>query len=289
MSKSYFIIAAFLLAALLGISFLYGSFPTYSEKSALIMGTTAQVKVHGWGANSLAEAALAEMNRLDKTLSKFERRSEIGLINLLAGKASLQISADTFNVIEMARRVNRLSQGAFDITLGQPGALVLDKNLRRAALEKEGAKLDLGGIGKGYAVESARRLLMNKGVKRAIIDLHSSIAVIGNGWKIGIRHPLDKSKVIGAVILDDGQSLSTSAQYEQAGHLIDPRTGRSADQCQSVTVIGRNAGFMDALSTAVFVLGPEAGMQLIESLPEVEGLIVDQEGNLLRSAGFVLQ
>jgi thiamine biosynthesis lipoprotein len=83
--------------------------------------------------------------------------------------------------------------------------------------------------------------------------------------------------------------LATSGDYERGPHIIDPRTGRPASKVQGVTVIGRNAAVTDALSTALFVLGPQAGIELIETLPEAEALLVDKKGRIFRSSGFNLR
>lgn len=258
----------FLLLLLLAIESYYSILPISAERSAAMMGTTVRVKVQGPGASHWAQRALGEMHRLDKLLSNFNPQSEISLINQLAGKAPLQVSPDTKACLELAEKVKRLSGGAFDICWS--------------------GKIDLGGIGKGYAVEAARRLLVKKRVRSAIIDAHSSIAVIGDGWRIGVRDPRDKEKLLGVVVLNDGEALSTSAQYEQPGHIIDPRAGKPADKCLSVTVVAEDAALTDALSTAVFVLGPEAGMALVKRLGG-RALIIDKNGMIYDNLGLKLR
>jgi len=279
-----------LIVFLLVVAFIsFNKFGRSAERTAEVMGTTLRVKVLGEDAEPLVKEAISEIKRLDKLFSRFDKNSEIGLINSMAGKTSVQISSDTFNIIEMSVKANRLSRGAFDITLGHPGDLILDKSMRKVCLRKDGEKLDLGGIGKGYAVESARRLLLKQGVKSAIIDMHSSIAVIGNNWRIGIQDPQNNEKILGVIALNEGDALATSGSYEQPGHIIDPRTGKPADKCLSVTVVGKDAGFADALSTAVFVLGPVDGMRLVSSLKDVKVLIVDKKGIIYDNFGFKLR
>lgn len=258
-----------ILSILIGIELFYTRIPLTYERSAQVMGTTVRVKVSGPGAPHWTMRAVYEIKRLDRLFSRYDQGSEISLLNRLAGRAPLQVSADTFNVLKLAQEVNRASHGAFDVKRGKQG-------------------IDLGGIGKGYAVESARRLLLKKGVKSAIIDMHSSIAVIGNGWQVGVQDPQDRKKLLGVVVLNDGEALSTSAQYEQPGHIIDPRTGKPAGKCLSVTVVAKDAALADALSTAVFVLGPADGIKLLGRYG-AKALIVDRNGKTYDNLGVKLR
>jgi thiamine biosynthesis lipoprotein len=260
-----------------------------AEKTAFLMSTPVRVKVEGPGAEKLAEQAIQEMKRLESEFSRFDPSNEVGMINKLAGKAPHKVSSDTFKCVELAVRMSKLSKGAFDITLGRARDLVLFPRTKEIFLKRKGVKIDLGGIGKGYAAEAARGLLVKKGAKSGMIDMRSSIAVFGpKSWKIGIQHPRNQGQLIGIIELKEGQSLSTSGDYERGQHIIDPRKGKPAAGCQSVTVIGKDAAFADALSTAVFILGPEEGIKLIGSLPDTEALIVDARGKIIKSAGFNL-
>jgi len=279
-----------LIIFLLAIAFIsFNKFTRSAERTAEVMGTTLRVKILDEDAEPFVKEAISEIKRLDKLFSRFDEGSEVSRINSAAGKAPVRVSSDTYKVIEMAVKVSRLSRGAFDIALGHSQDLKLDKSSSRVYLREAGEKVDLGGIGKGYAVESARWLLLKQGVKSAIIDMHSSIAVIGNNWRIGIQDPRNQGKILGVVILNDGDALSTSAQYEQPGHILDPRTGKAADKCLSVTVVARDAGLADALSTAVFVLGPADGMKLIKSLKNVKVIIVDTKEIIYDNFGFKLR
>ena len=274
------------LLILFGIA-IVGYFLRLPEQSSKAMGTGVTVK----GEN--ASLAVAEIKRLDDLLSQFNPSSEVSQINQNAGKHPVLVSEDTYNAINQAYQMSELSKGAFDVTLGKGGSyrdIILDRGRKRVYLRKAGMKIDLGGIGKGYAVESARRILQEKGTKKALIDLRSSIAVIGGSWKIGIFDPRNhQNEILGAVNLNDGDALSTSGQYEQTGHIIDPRVGKVADKCLSVTIIAKDAGLADALSTAVFVLGPVDGMKLVKSLSDVKVVIVDNKGIIYDNFGFKLR
>jgi thiamine biosynthesis lipoprotein len=244
------------------------------------MGTTVRVKVSGPGAPHWARRAIREIQRLDRAFSRFDPHSEVSLLNRLAGKAKLQLSPDLASVLKTAEEVRLASNGAFNI------------RFHNSSLVISHSSLDLGGIGKGYAVEAARRLLLKKKVKSAIIDMHSSIAVIGDGWRVGIQGPrvqgLGSRKIIGVVVLNNGDALSTSGQYEQPGHIVDPRSGKPADKCLSVTVVAKDAALADALSTAVFVLGPADGWQLLEKF-KAKAFVIDRNGKTYDNLGLKLR
>jgi len=251
------------------------------------MGTFVRIKVTGPGAASLADAAVAEIQRLDRLFNRFDKSSEISRINILAGRSAVRVSPDTLKIIELAVKFNRLSEGAFDITLGKPQALIIDEKRQTMFLNDRKAKLDLGGIGKGYAVEAARELLLKRGAKSGMIDMHSSLAVFGpRTWRIGVQHPRRRAELLGIVELKAGESLSTSGDYEQGKHIIDPRTGRPAAEVEAVTLIGRQAAELDALSTAIFVLGPDRGLRLLKTWPGRKGLIVDDRGRISQTTDF---
>jgi thiamine biosynthesis lipoprotein len=250
-----------------------------------VMGTWVEVK----GGN--ASLAVAEIRRIEKLFSRFDPSSEVSLINQMAGKGAVLASKDTFRVIDQACRISELSNGAFDVTLGRRGSfrdIILDRNTGKIGLRWRGMEIDLGGIGKGYAVEAARKALLSSGTLKALIDMHSSMAAIGGPWKIGIRDPRRRNKILGVVELQDGEALATSADYEQPGHLLDPRSGRPAGKCLSVTVITLDAGLADALSTAIFVLGPAEGLQLAGQM-KAKVLIIDNKGKKYDNFGFKLR
>jgi len=245
----------------------YPKFGSSAEKNAYVMGTPVRVKVTGANAGRLGDLGIEEIRRLDQLFSTFKPQSEISRLN--AGE-KIKLSLDASKILEQSARIKKSTDGAFDV--------------------KYSGKIDLGAIGKGYAVESSRQLLMKLGAKSAIIDMRSSIAVMGpKTWKIGIQHPRKKNKLLGVTELSDGQSLATSGDYERGLHIIDPRIHEPAETCWSVTIVGTNATETDALSTAVYVLGAKKGLALIESLPGIEGLIIVGEKKIVKSSGFILK
>ena len=173
-------------------------------------------------------------------------------------------------------------------------------------LEREGMAIHLGGIGKGYALDEMRRIFERHGIRDGLISMGtSSIYAMGkNGegraWRIGVRHPRKEDAVL-AVIPLSGEALSTSGDYERYfeeggrrySHIMDPRTGRSAEQgIAEVTVVVDGAledcGMRsDILSTAIFVLGAQAGRSFMESMPEgISCALVDTEGKVTAFHGM---
>lgn len=246
-----------------------------------IMGTTVTITVNSGNARSHVKAAQGRLKGIEKLLDRFDPQSEISRINREGYANKIYVSKDTYKCIEQAQKVSRLTKGAFDITLtGNYKNIHLVPKERSIKLKKKGVKLNLGGIGKGYAVEEARKLLFRRGVKSAMIDMHSSIAVLGGPWKVGIKNPLKKDAVLGVFVLSSSEALSTSGIYEQGKHIIDPRKGLAADSCLSVTVKGRDAGMLDGLSTGIFVLGPKDGTKLAKKM-KLHMIMLTKSGKII--------
>jgi thiamine biosynthesis lipoprotein len=158
-------------------------------------------------------------------------------------------------------------------------------------------KITLGGIAKGYAVDEALAVLSQMGIEHALLDAGGDMAAIdakpeGELWNVALVNPDDTSQSLAAFQFAD-KAIATSGNYQRyfnpektAHHIINPKTGFSAGECISVTVIAGSGTQADVLATSVFVMGPEAGMKLVESLDGVECLIVDAERNIHRSSGL---
>lgn len=235
-----------------------------SEINFYGMGTPMRVVVNGKDAALLAQQAKQEILRLEKLFNRFDENSEISKLN---NRKSLQLSKDTKEIIKLSQKMKVLTNGAFNVQYG--------------------GKIDLGGIAKGYAADKARALLMKSGAKSGMIDMASSIAVFGpRTWKIAIKHPRQNGQYLKTIELKDGQSLSTSGDYERGKHIIDPKTKKPAMLCQAVTIVGTSAAQCDALSTAVFVLGPVQGAKLLDGynfiIVDGKGIIYDNFGSKLR-------
>jgi thiamine biosynthesis lipoprotein len=177
-------------------------------------------------------------------------------------------------------------------------AVDVDEHAGTAFLTRAGMRVHLGGIGKGYAIDRGVEILRSRGLRDFIIQSGGDLYVAGvrgdRPWRVAIRDPrgpVDRS--IAALDLTDG-TFSTSGDYERFfikdgrryHHILDPDLGEPARGCQSVTIVAESASIADGLSTGVFVLGPAAGMALIERLPKVDGVIVTDQGELLVSTGL---
>ena len=290
------------------------------------MGTSIHVEL--WHSDkTTAENAIkhvfTEMRRIDTLMSPFKKESELSLINHQATKQPLKISDELFNLIQQALKFSELSNGAFDITFASVGRLYdyrkkitptakelsenlnkinyknirLNKKNKTIFFTRAGIQIDLGGIAKGHAVDSAIRIVQQLGIKQAMISAGGDTRITGdkNGrpWYVGIRHP--RKKNASAVILPLSQTaISTSGDYERFfiknnvrhHHIIKPGTGDSARELRSVSILGPDSTTTDALSTTVFILGLEAGMKLVASLTDIEAIIIDNNGQMHYSTGL---
>ncbi len=294
------------------------------SRTALILGTLVEITAYGEDQDLLDAAvtgAFAEMQRLEKQLSSYLPDSEISRLNL--SPDPIELSGETRALISRGEEIARLSDGAFEMGLGGvkalwqieseqphiptdaelqpavsglgPGDIVIQGSL--IGRRSPEVLVDLGGIAKGYAADRALEVLKEAGVTSATINAGGDIAMLGshNGkpWRIGIQHPRHQDQILLTLEVTD-QAVVTSGDYERFferdgvryHHIFDPASGRPARLCQSVTILAGDAESADALATAVFVMGPETGLALIEGLPDVEGLIVTADGQLLKSAGL---
>lgn len=276
------------------------------------------------GSAAEAEAALdeafASLERVERVMSLYRADSQLSRLN----RDGLLEDPDSWllEVLGAARRISERSGGAFDVTVqplwelyeaaaaggGLPGADELGEALGkvdwrrveitpgRVNLRGRGTAVTLNGIAQGFAADVVGRTLGAHGIRSALIDT-GEIGSLGGRpdtgrWTVGIRHPREAGHFIGMAALR-GLSLSTSGDYEtrfgegyRDHHLIDPRTGRSPVEFSSVSVAAPTALEADALSTAVFLMGPEKGRALVESTPGAEALFVGKNGTVTRTGGF---
>ena len=175
--------------------------------------------------------------------------------------------------------------------------LILDEERSTVFFTKLGVKIDLGGIAKGHAVDQAIQHLHRLGIKHALVSAGGDTRVsgdrLGRPWQIGIRDPRKSEEVI-ITLPFQNTALSTSGDYEKYfveegityHHILHPETGKSAHEIRSASVLGKDATTTDALSTSVFVLGIEKGLQLLNNLAGFEGILIDHDGNLHYSEGL---
>jgi len=293
------------------------------RESRVVLGTVVQITL-SHSSEEKARAAMArafeEFERIDGVLSSYLPGSEVSMINREAAGGPVDVDSEVLALLREANDVSRETEGAFDITVGplmelyrfdEGGEVPSPEDLERALASvgygkididvergtvtffEEGVRIDLGGIGKGYAVDRAAAVLAAEGVTNAIIDAGGDLRLLGHRpgkdfWRIGIRHPREPGKLLLSIDLAD-RAVVTSGDYERFfmrgneryHHLLDPSTGLPARGCQSVTVIARSTADADAYATAAFVLGPERGLAYLRALEEVEGIIVDSNGEVL--------
>ncbi len=263
------------------------------------------------------DQAMKRMMVVDSLCDNYRSNSEISLINERAGSGWTPVSADMRDILQQSLHISALSQGCFDVSVGPlmkcygfgrldtmhlPNNDELLRTLARVnyrfvllqgdsvSLQHKGMALDLGGVAKGYAVDKAVAVLSACGITDAQVDAGGDLAAWAGPMTRGkrhiyIRHPQNKEQFYGRFRMDSGH-VATSGDYErffvQDGqrwhHILDPATGRPARACRSVTIQSPLSNMLcDALSTAVFVLGPDKGMQMIESLDRVEGIIIYED------------
>ena len=221
-----------------------------------LMGTLLEVTTFDLDSNTAADPVFDEVDRLERILSTFIEDSELSRLNDAADGAPRPVSTDLWNVLTQSLEVARASGGAFDPTYGSTpksrgfDRLRLNAKDRTVALA-EGAVLNFGAIAKGYALDSAARLIREAGVESALLNFGGQILVIGES-------PVGDWPVIGASGLTlhvRDRSVSTSGLSQRPGHIRDPRSGAAIKGAGTVTVIARTAAAADAWSTAFFVSG----------------------------------
>lgn len=268
-----------------------------------------------------------ELARLHDILSYFVWDSDVQKISAAAGQQPVAVNPETLAVVATALEYGDLTQGAFDITLapvlrlyefGQQQSKPTAEQLAQALplvgyqqveldtaagtvyLPRQGMAIDLGGIAKGYVVDRITDMLRELEVEIGVVNAGGDINFTGpkqdgSPWRIGIKNP-DSPRSLFAVVLVEGKAVVTSGDYERYfigedglryHHIIDPETGLPARLCRSVTIVAPTAELADLLSTAVFILGPDRGMALVESLEGVEALIWDAGDEVLASSGLV--
>jgi FAD:protein FMN transferase len=264
------------------------------------------------------------MHRIDRAMSPHRPDSELSRINRDAGHQAVPLSAEMLALLTRAQSLSALSQGAFDISFASAGQLYDYRlgvapdadRLRQACAQidyrqlqldpaqgtlrfgQPGMRIDLGGFAKGHAVNNAIAILRSLGIQHAMVAAGGDSQLLGDRlgrpWSIAIRDPRRAAEVVAVLPLQD-VAISTSGDYERFferngvrhHHLLDPRTGESPRELRSVTILANDGLTSEALSKTVFVMGLQRGMALIESLNEVDAVVVDATGTLHCSSGLL--
>ncbi len=273
------------------------------------------------------EEAIAEITRIERMISSWNTDSETYLINKNAGIKPVKVSLELFRLIERCKVISVLTDGAFDISYSSmdkiwkfdgtmtemPTAEKIKKSVEKVGYEKiilnsekqtvflkeKGMKISFGAVGKGYAADKAKQFLVSRQVAGGIIDAAGDLStwgtdVTGKKWVIGIVNPLAKDKIVSWLPVVES-SVATSGNYEKYvtfkgkrySHIIDPRTGYPSSGIRQVTVFAKEAEVCDALATAVFIMGKEAGLFLINQLDGVEVILFDNFNKAHKSYGIL--
>lgn len=276
-----------------------------------------------WGARAAADAATSALELIDQLedqLSVFRHSSELSRINRTAAHAPMPVEPRLFELLVACERLSRESQGAFDITASpltrvwgffdrdgrMPGesdlaaarrlvgmhGIQFNPERRTVRFAQRGIELNLGSIGKGFALDRAAELLRSHWRQQNFLleGGASSIMAVGSppddsrGWSVSIRHPLNDRPAIRVHLRDRSLGVTGSErQYfsyngRKLGHVLDPRTGWPCEECLLTVALAPSAAEADALSTAFFVLGVDGTARYCADHPEVAALVVSHEG-----------
>lgn len=267
--------------------------------------------------------ALKECGRYERLLSRTIEGSDVWKLNHAAGEP-VEVSDDTIAILQAARQVSERSDGAFDVTIAPvstmwdftsgiaalPDADALQEAAGRVDYSRvvvdgnvvtlpEGMMIDLGGIAKGYIADAVKNYLSNRGVKSGILSFGGNIVAIGekpdgSPWKVGIQDIDEPTGAYMLVARNFGGSTVTSGIYERGfdydgvyyHHILDPKTGWPVqNELASVTIFSESSMWGDALATAAFALGTEAGGQLIEGFDGVEAAFIARDRSVTYTSG----
>ncbi|WP_435356019.1 FAD:protein FMN transferase [Emticicia sp. SJ17W-69] len=297
------------------------------SKTLRLMGNRFTISVvsdeETWAKKQI-DVAIAEISRIEKLLTTFSDDSQTNQINQNAGIKPIKVDKEVFELISRSLRISTLTDGAFDITYGSidkrfwnfdkemtslPDAetakqtvklinfknVLLDAENQSVFLKEKGMRIGFGGIGKGYAAEQTKRVLIQNGVKSGIVNAAGDLTTWGNQpngkpWTIAIADP-DTQNTAFSYLNISGVAVATSGSYEKYvmiegkkySHTIDPKTGFPVSGIKSVTIICPNAEIADAMATPVTVMGVEAGLSLINQMQQIACIIIDDENNVFTS------
>lgn len=293
------------------------------QRDLILMGSrfifTVEAENESEG-NAAILAAIAEVNRIEQLISSWNPESETWKINSAAGKKPVIVEKELFDLISRCRKISDLTSGAFDISFGSIDTniwhftgkmkslpsrekalasvrlinyqnIIQNEEDHSIFLKEEGMRIGFGAIGKGYAAEQAKKILLEKGIKNGVVNAGGDLTVWGKPRIIGIADPAKKELPFSRLEIAD-KAIVTSGNYEKFitldgkkySHIINPKTGLPALGLQSVTIIGENAELADALATAVFVMGSGPGVFLIDQIPGYEAIIIDDENKIITTS-----
>ncbi len=283
-----------------------------------LMGTLVHITIISADerrAYKASEAAYAEIARIEALMSPYKRNSDIHKINNPASER-IEITPETFALIQRSLDISSRTDGAFDITFASLShlwrfsdkvftppddrqvrkclPLVNYRNIRlntddkSLTLLRKNVRLGLGGIAKGYALRKAMEILKKRGITDAIVEAGGDLQVLGSRgevpWSVGLAHPRRKA-ILALISMTAGESVATSGDYERFAlykgkryhHIINPRTGYPARGLISVSVLTADPVEADAYATALFVMGKDKAVHLLQRNPRLKAVLIDRD------------
>lgn len=304
---------------------------TLHRRTCKLMGNMCSIAIvaddRGWAEHCM-DAAVAEIRRIEALLTTFREDSQTNAINRGAGISPVVVDREVFELIARSIRISGISQGAFDITYGSVDKklwnfdqtmtrlpdpetarktvrlvnyknIILDPSRSSVFLKNEGMRIGFGGIGKGYAADCAKKILVDLGVQHGVVNAAGDLnawGTQGNGkpWTISIADP-DTRVPFSSLVLNN-MAIATSGSYEKYvvidgkkySHTIDPKTGLPVTGIKSVSIISPLAELSDALATPVMVMGTRSGLNMINQMKGVGCIIIDDENRIFTSRNITL-
>ncbi|MBO9562680.1 MAG: FAD:protein FMN transferase [Niastella sp.] len=303
------------------------------RQSEKLMGNTFELTVvaadETWAGEKIA-LAIAEIRRIEKLFTTFSDDSQTNMINKQAGIAPVKVDKEVFELIQRSLKISAVTDGAFDITYGSADKslwnfdrnmkqlpdpaiakeavkridyrnVLLDEQAQTVMLKEKGMRIGFGGIGKGYAADKAKALLVQEGVQSGIVNASGDLITWGTQadgkpWTIGIAHPDDARAAFSWLDISN-LAIATSGNYEKYvmidgkkySHTINPKTGMPVTGIKSVTIISPYAEIADAMATPVMVMGVKAGLQMIDQINYLGCIIVDDHNKIYTTKNIHLQ
>ncbi|GAA0123131.1 MAG: FAD:protein FMN transferase [Clostridium argentinense] len=294
----------------------------------VVMGTVCTIQIFDSKDTSILDKAFDRLKDLENKVSINKEGTELDKVNEMSGKEAVVVGKDTFNIIKSGLNYGKISNGNFDITIGpivklwgigsenarvpsekeisekksliNYNDIVIDDEKSSIFLKKPNMIIDLGGIAKGYAADEIKNLLIDNGVKSAMVNLGGNLYILGNKpngnqWKIGIQDPNGgNNDTVGNMLVND-KSIVTSGTYQRFlevdgklyHHILNPETGYPYENdLLSVTILSNTSMDGDALSTSTFALGREKGLEFVNSLENIEAIFITKDKEIYLTNGL---
>lgn len=312
-------IVTYSLFLLLGTCFSQQQF----SKEVLLMGCDFKITVIASSeveSKKYIDSAIYEIKRIESLISSWDNNSQTTLINNNAGISPVKVDNELIKLIERSIAISKFTDGAFDISFASMDRIwkfdgsvtempskekimasvenvgfeniIIDKQNSTVFLKNKGMKIGFGGIGKGYAADKAKDILISKGISGGIINASGDLTTwgkqpSGKPWQVGLKNPLNKDKIFSWFPVEN-RAVVTSGNYEKYimindkrySHIINPKTGFPSQGIMSVSVFALKAELADALATSIFVMGVDKGLYFVNQIATVDCIIVTDNGKI---------